>query len=64
MLNPWKQVRLLRGIITSLQSLVKSLQTVIETQGKLIVTQRRQIELLTTERTTVTASAPKAKYLN
>jgi hypothetical protein len=58
MLNPWKRVRLLAGIITGLQELVKSLQKVIETQGKLIATQRRQIELLTTDKNTVVAPAP------
>jgi hypothetical protein len=62
-MNPWKRVRLLAGIITNLRDFVKSLQAVIETQGKLIVTQRRQIELLTTEKNTVVNPAV-GRYLS
>ena len=55
-LNSWKQVRLLRGIITSLQSLVTSLQSVIATQGKMITFQQTRIDTLlraTVEKNTV-----------
>jgi hypothetical protein len=67
MLNPWKQVRLLRGIIISLQDLVKSLQTVITTQGKMIALQQTRIETLlraaTVEKTSV-VDLTANKFLN
>ena len=66
MLNPWKQIRLLRGIISSLQDLVKSLQTVITTQGKMIALQQTRIDTLlraTVENTPVVDPRP-GKFLN
>ena len=65
-LNPWKRVRLLRGIITSLQSLVTSLQSVITTQGKMITLQQTRIDTLlraTVEKTSV-VDVNVNKYLN
>lgn len=62
-LNPWKQVRQLKGIIGTLQTLIGSLQKVIETQGKLIATLRSQIELQAIRK--ITPPDPDAgKYLN
>lgn len=52
-LNPWRQVRQLRGIIGTSQSITKSLQSVIDSQGKLIAFQNARIEALTTVKTPV-----------
>jgi hypothetical protein len=62
-LNPWKQVRQLRGIIATLHNVIKSLQAVNDSQAKLIAFQNARIEALTIEKTPVAAPGA-GKYLN
>jgi hypothetical protein len=65
-LNPWKQVRLLRGTISGLRNHVKCLQKVIATQGEFIALQQVRIDTFlraTAENNTVVDPGP-GEYLN